>query len=134
MVLEATRKSMRGNKGRGTKPELVVRKMLRELGYPGYRLNWKKAPGRPDIAYPGRKLAIFVNGCFWHRCPSCNLELPKSNQEFWEYKFKRNIERDRENIRDLKDRGWKVLVLWECDLKTNRVGITREKVEKFVGL
>jgi len=110
-------KSMQGNKRRDTKPELKVRQMLREAGFPGYRLQWKKVPGRPDIAYPGRKIAIFVNGCFWHRCPKCNLPLPASNQEFWKAKFQRNIERDQRKITELEELGWKVFVIWECELK-----------------
>ena len=68
----------------------MKRKTLREIGLSGYRLHWKKAAGRPDIAYPGRKIAIFVHGCFWHRCPYCDLPLPKSHPEFWSEKFKRN--------------------------------------------
>ncbi|MDR0513965.1 MAG: very short patch repair endonuclease [Coriobacteriaceae bacterium] len=113
----AVRKSMQGNKGKDTKPELLVRKMLRDAGFPGYRLQWKKAPGRPDIAYPGRKIAIFVNGCFWHRCPKCKLPVPKSNREYWEEKFKRNVERDARKTRELEGLGWKVFVIWECELK-----------------
>ena len=110
-------KSMQGNRRCDTKPELKVRQLLREAGFPGYRLQWKKVPGRPDIAYPGRKIAIFVNGCFWHRCPECNLPLPKSNQEFWEEKFKRNVERDKRKIDELKALGWSVFVIWECQLE-----------------
>jgi DNA mismatch endonuclease (patch repair protein) len=91
--------------------------MLREAGYPGYRLHWKKVPGHPDIAYPGRRVAIFVNGCFWHRCPHCNPPLPKSNQEFWARKFELNKERDARKIDALKAAGWTVLVVWECDLR-----------------
>ena len=88
---ETVSKSMRSNKGKGTKPELIVRRMLREMGYPGYRLNWKKAPGHPDIAYPSRKIAIFVNGCFWHHCPKCDLPMPKSHQDYWLPKIERNV-------------------------------------------
>ena len=79
----AVSKSMKGNKGRNTKPEIKLRGLLREAGYPGYRLHWGMAPGRPDIAYPGRKVAIFVNGCFWHRCPHCHPAEPKAHSEFW---------------------------------------------------
>ena len=67
-LTEGVRKCMKANKSKDTSPELKVRKALREAGYPGYRQNWKKAPGKPDICYPGRKVAIFINGCFWHRC------------------------------------------------------------------
>ena len=112
-----TSKVMKANKGKDTKPEQTVRKLLREMGYPGYRLNWKKVPGRPDIAYPGRKIAIFVNGCFWHRCPYCNLPLPKSHTEFWKDKFERNVERDGKKTRALEALGWTVITIWECELR-----------------
>lgn len=85
-VKESTSRSMRSNKRRDTSPELMMRKALREAGMSGYRLQWK-VPGRPDIAYPGRKVAVFVNGCFWHRCPVCDLPFPKSNVDFWRAKF-----------------------------------------------
>ena len=111
------RRSMQGNKRANTKPEMIVRQKLREASLPGYRLQWKKAPGTPDIAYPGRKVAIFVNGCFWHRCPHCHPKVPKRNTEFWEAKFKRNVERDAEVQRELEELGWTVIVIWECQLK-----------------
>ena len=114
---ENVAKSMRSNKGKGTKPELVVRKMLRDIGYPGYRLNWKNAPGHPDIAYPGRRVAIFVNGCFWHHCPKCDLPMPKSHQDYWLPKIERNVQRDLENNAQLDRLGWIVVTIWECDLK-----------------
>lgn len=113
---ENTVKSMKGNVRKDTKPELTLRHMLREAGHPGYRLQWK-VPGRPDICYPGRKLAIFVNGCFWHRCPRCALPLPRNNRGFWERKFERNVERDRRNIAELEDDGWTVMVVWECEIR-----------------
>lgn len=113
----AVRKSMQGNKGKNTKPELIARKLLCAAGYRGYRLQWKKAPGKPDIAYPGRKIAIFVNGCFWHRCPKCNLPIPKTNPEYWTEKFRRNVQRDQAKVSELEDAGWRVLTIWECELK-----------------
>ncbi len=117
---ETTTRVMKANKGKDTKPEMVVRRMLREMGYPGYRLNWRKVPGRPDIAYPGRRVAIFVNGCFWHRCPRCDLPLPKSHPEFWQQKFERNVERDRRKTSELESMGWKVITIWECEVKKDQ--------------
>lgn len=111
-------KSMKSNKRKDTSPELLVRKALRDAGYPGYRLQWK-VPGRPDICYPGRKVAIFVNGCFWHRCPYCNLPFPKHNSEFWRDKFQKNVERDQRNIESLQKEGWTVVVLWECRIRAD---------------
>lgn len=111
--------AMKGNVAKDTEPELVFRKALREKGLSGYRLHWRNAPGRPDITYPGKKTAIFINGCFWHRCPYCNLPLPKSNRSFWEKKFALNEERDKERVRLLEEAGWKVFVFWECQVKKN---------------
>lgn len=110
------RDTMRANKGRDTRPELLVRGMLRKAGHPGYRLHWKQAPGRPDICYPGRKLAIFVHGCFWHRCPHCKLSMPKSNADYWSAKFEDNVARDRLKEQQLRFAGWEVVTIWECDL------------------
>ncbi len=114
---EAVSRSMRGNRKRDTTPELTLRRLLRQNGMAGYRIGWSKAPGRPDIAYPGRKLAVFVNGCFWHRCPTCNPSLPKSNSDFWRHKFIKNEERDARKEQQLKDAGWTVVVVWECEVR-----------------
>jgi len=129
VVSEATRKSMQGNKRANTKPELLVRKKLREAGYPGYRLQWNKVPGHPDIAYPGRKVAIFVHGCFWHHHEGCKYaSTPSTNVEYWENKFATNIARDEKNRRLLEEMGWKVIVVWECELKKDKLDETIEYV------
>tara|TARA_B100001250_G_scaffold280570_1_gene242894 strand:+ start:202 stop:633 length:432 start_codon:yes stop_codon:yes gene_type:complete len=113
---------MVANTSKDTRPELRVRQMLREAGHPGYRLHWRidDADGRyvcrPDISYPGRKLAIFVHGCFWHRCPVCAMSLPKSNVDYWAQKFERNVERDRKNEIALVELGWNVHTIWECEI------------------
>ena len=130
---ESTSKVMSANKAKSTKPELLVRKALWENGVRGYRLNWKKAPGRPDIAFPGKEIAIFINGCYWHRCPRCDLSLPKSNIEFWKEKFERNIARDKRKNEELLDLGWNVLVLWECDIKSN-ISASVDKVNKVLNV
>lgn len=122
------RKCMQGNKRRDTSPEVKVRAMLRNLGYPGYRLDWKKAPGHPDIAYPGRKVAIFVHGCFWHRCPICNLAPPKSNVEYWVAKFERNVERDERTRKKLDEMGWDCIEIWEHQLKKKHL----EETERYL--
>ncbi|MBU4556345.1 MAG: very short patch repair endonuclease [Actinobacteria bacterium] len=110
---------MRGNQAKDTAPELELRRLLRAAGYPGYRLHWKKAPGHPDIAFPGRKVAIFVNGCYWHRCSLCEPPMPKSNVEFWSRKFELNIERDARKTAALVEAGWRVVIVWECELKAD---------------
>jgi len=124
---ENTSRVMSANKAKGTKPEIILKKVLREAGIKGYRLNWKKAPGRPDIAFPGKKMAIFVNGCFWHRCPYCNYKLPKTNTSFWSEKFSKNISRDKKKAADLEKLDWQVFIIWECEIKKDLETI----VEKF---
>lgn len=123
VVSERTRRTMQGNKGKDTKPELVLRACLRDAGLVGYRLQWK-VPGRPDIAWPGKKVAVFVNGCFWHRCPHCSPSMPKTNVEYWVVKFDRNRERDARNLRELEEAGWRVHVVWECQLKKRTIDET----------
>ena len=121
---EATRHVMQANRSKNTGPELRVRAALREAGLTGYRLHWKKAPGRPDVCFPGRRVAIQINGCFWHRCPFCGPSRPKTHPEFWEQKFARNRERDERNARQLLEDGWTLLVVWECQLKRGRFDAT----------
>lgn len=111
------RNTMRANRGRDTGPERKVRAALREAGLGGYRLNWKRAPGRPDIAYPGRRTAIFVHGCFWHRCPICSPPNPKQHSEFWTRKFELNVARDARKRTELEEAGWLVLEVWEHDVR-----------------
>lgn len=123
MVSEAVHKSMQGNKRADTRPELLLRTLLRSSGLTGYRLQWK-IPGRPDIAWLGKKVALFVNGCFWHRCPRCNPAMPKTNAGYWSAKFAANQERDRRVRAELEDAGWIVHTVWECELKRKTVGAT----------
>lgn len=124
---EHTTRSMRSNKRKDTGPELKLRKALRDAGFPGYRLQWD-IPGRPDICYPGRKVAIFVNGCFWHRCPYCNLQIPKHNHDYWVHKFETNVLRDRRVQEELRQQGWTVIVVWECEIKKDLEKTIRELV------
>ena len=108
---------MQANRSKNTGPELAVRAALRAAGLTGYRLHWKKAPGRPDVCFPGRRVAIQINGCFWHRCPHCDPSRPKTHAEFWQEKFDRNVARDIEKTRALEALGWTVITIWECELK-----------------
>ncbi len=130
----AVRHVMQANKSKNTKPELTVRQALRKSGLSGYRLHWKKCAGRPDICYPGRKIAIFVNGCYWHRCPHCNLSLPKSNVDFWKAKFERNKARDARNYESLVADGWAVLIVWECVLRKDRAEMSLSRLVREVEL
>ena len=108
---------MRRVKGKDTAPELKVRRMLRRLGV-GYRLHRADLPGKPDIAMPGRKLAIFVHGCFWHGHDCARgARMPKANRPYWEAKIARNRARDIEHRAALEAMGWRAVTLWECELK-----------------
>ncbi|MBW1940306.1 MAG: DNA mismatch endonuclease Vsr [Deltaproteobacteria bacterium] len=99
-----------------TKPELIVRSLLHRMGY-RFRLHQKNLPGKPDIVLPKYKTVIFVHGCFWHRHEECKYAyMPKSRRKFWNDKFKANIERDKTVKQQLKNLGWKVNIVWECEL------------------
>lgn len=109
---------MRLVKSKDTRTELFVRKICRNLGHRGYRLHRKDLPGKPDIAFVGRKVAVFVHGCFWHGhdC-SGHVRLPKSKQDYWLSKIERNRARDAEHLAELTENGWRVLIVWECETK-----------------
>ena len=103
-------------RGKDTGPEILVRSMLHRLGY-RFRLNRKDVPGKPDIVLPKYRTAIYVHGCFWHRHADCRLAYtPKSNPDFWNKKFARNVERDAEVTAKLQAAGWKQITIWECEL------------------
>lgn len=119
-------KMMSSIRAKNTKPEIVFRKLLWNNGIRGYRLHLKNITGRPDISFPGKKIAIFINGCYWHRCPKCNLSLPKSNTSFWEQKFKKNKLRDEIKEDALRNSGWEVFVFWECEIKENPYTLIEE--------
>lgn len=117
-------KMMARIKGKSTRPELVVRRTAHGLGY-RFRLHCKDLPGSPDLVFPRFKLAIFVNGCFWHRHRGCKHAYePKTNVEFWSRKFKNNVLRDKKVKRGLEEMGWRVAVIWECKT-TNPVSLRR---------
>lgn len=102
-------------RSKDTEPERIVRSILHKMGY-RFRLHQKDLPGMPDIVLRKHGTVILVHGCFWHRHPLCKLAYnPKSRMEFWERKFKRNIERDGEVQQQLKGLGWKVITIWECE-------------------
>ena len=115
--------------GKATKPELKVRQWLWRHGY-RYRLNVKSVPGKPDIVMRKYRTAIFVNGCFWHGHEGCDkFKLPQTNREFWVSKIKRNQERDQRNYQVLRDNGWQVIVVWECQLQPKMMEQTMLRVE-----
>ena len=102
--------------GKDTRPELKVRSYLHSRGF-RFRLHARNLPGRPDMVFPKYRTVVFVHGCFWHRHDGCNLAYhPKTNVDFWEKKFQANVERDLRNLQELEKDGWKVLIIWECEL------------------
>jgi len=116
---DAVRASMRGNKSLKTRPETILEEELRRAGIDKFLQNPKELPGSPDFAFPYAKLAVFVHGCFWHRCPHCQPHFPDSNPKYWEAKFLRNTARDRRMRTLLRTQGWKTMVIWECQVKKN---------------
>ena len=104
-------------KGQDTGPERAVRRLLTDMGF-RYRLQYSKVPGRPDIAFPGKRKVIWVNGCFWHQHPGCpNATMPKSRQEFWLPKLEGNRRRDLKVQAQVQELGWSYHVVWECELR-----------------
>ena len=115
--------------GKDTKPEELVRKYLFSKGF-RYRKNVRRLPGSPDLVLPKYRTVIFVNGCFWHGHEGCKYFVwPKSNVEFWRQKIKSNISRDQRKQAQLREMGWNVLVVWECELRPPKRKATLERLE-----
>ena len=125
--------NMRRIKSVDTVPEMIVRRLVRSLGY-RYRLHSSDLPGKPDLAFRKRKKAILVHGCFWHQHDNAECKLshrPKSNRGYWDEKLKRNKRRDKANLNAFHSLGWSVLVLWECETREKK-GLER-KIVGFLG-
>jgi DNA mismatch endonuclease (patch repair protein) len=102
-------------RGRNTKPEMIVRRLLHGMGY-RFRLHGRDLPGRPDIVFRSRRTVVFVHGCFWHR-HDCGLAyMPKTRQQFWQDKFNGNVRRDQRVKNELTAAGWRVIFVWECEI------------------
>jgi DNA mismatch endonuclease, patch repair protein len=116
-------------RGKDTQPELALRRVIHGLGL-RYRLQGADLPGKPDLVLPRHKAVVFVHGCFWHRHVGCNIAtIPKSNTEFWVAKFRRNVARDSHVITALNMLGWRVFVVWECELASmKKAKIAGEKL------
>ena len=109
--------NMASVKSKNTKPEVFLRKLLWHKGF-RYRLNYKDFPGSPDLYIPKYRVAIFVNGCFWHMHENCRYSsIPKNNHDFWKNKLEGNVERDKQNYTKLENMGIKVIVVWGCEIK-----------------
>jgi len=111
-----------------TKPEIIIRSLLHRMGF-RFRLHRKDLPGKPDIVLPKYKTVIFVHGCFWHGHKGCKRgNIPKSNRGYWITKIQNNIKRDKKHQKELRKIGWKVLVIWECQIERN--ACIEEKIKK----
>jgi DNA mismatch endonuclease, patch repair protein len=115
-------------RGKNTGPEILVRRLIFAMGY-RYRLHATTLPGTPDLVFPSRRKCIFVHGCLWHR-HGCALDRPpKSRRDFWEAKLQGNKERDSKRQSELRKLGWRVLVIWECQLKRSNL---RSRIQRFL--
>lgn len=113
-------KVMQSVKSENTKPEIIVRSLLHLLGY-RFRLHRKDLPGSPDLVLSKYKAVVFVNGCFWHQHENCQAaKRPQSNSDYWNKKLDKNVARDKKNIELLLSRGWRVLIIWECQIKNKQ--------------
>ena len=112
---------MRANRAKATRPERELLANVKRMKLRGFRLNLPGLPGRPDIAFPEVKLAVFVHGCFWHHHSAHLDRMPRANAGYWRAKFARNEARDRRKIRALRVLGWRTLVVWECQVQANPV-------------
>ncbi len=125
---------MRSIRSKNTKPEMTIRRYLFAKGY-RYRLHQRELPGKPDLAFPGRRKAVFVHGCFWHQhsIETCPIRVvPSSNRHYWEPKLLRNKARDTASLEALKHLGWKSLVVWECEIRKNSEKVC-VRIQKFLG-
>ncbi len=130
-VSEQRSRNMSAIKSKNTKPEIKVRKVLHSMGY-RFRLHSKNLPGSPDIVLPKYKTVIFVHGCFWHRHQNCKYaSTPKTRQEFWNKKFNENINRDKINQENLSSKGWKIIIIWECEIRNKKINL-EQIFKKFI--
>lgn len=122
---------MSGIRGKNTRPEIIVRRLLHRLGY-RFRLHYKELPGKPDIVLPKWRTVIFVNGCYWHGHTDCYLfRTPKSRSEFWTTKIESNRIRDARNYAELLEAGWKVIIIWECAV-SKKLSLPDEQLELLI--
>lgn len=128
-VPEDRRRNMRAIRGKDTTPELAVRRLAHGMGY-RFRLHRADLPGRPDMVFPGRACVVEVRGCFWHQHGCANSATPKTRSDWWTAKLAANVARDRRNLSALRRLGWRVLVVWECQVA--RPGLAG-RLRRFLG-
>lgn len=126
---EQRRLNMSRIRGRNTKPEVKFRKLLFNSGFRGYRIHYD-LPGKPDIVFTRKKIAIFIDGCFWHKCPICFQE-PETRKEFWMKKIQSNIDRDKKVNRQLKKEGWKIIRIWEHEIRKEPEKTVRKIIRRL---
>lgn len=132
LTKEQRHRCMSAIKGRNTKSELLVRKFLFSRGF-RYRLNDPRLPGHPDLVLRKYRSVIFVNGCFWHGHEGCkHFVLPKSNIEYWESKILGNQQRDKEVILKLQQQGWRVIIVWECEIQKSQLPRIIDKIDSII--
>lgn len=131
-VSDGRRRNMQANRGKDTRPELTLRRLLHGCGY-RFRLHRKELPGRPDIVFPSRRKVIEVRGCFWHGHGCRPLgQIPHARREYWYPKIMGNKERDLRNVQALRDAGWEVLEVWECEIRADPRNVLARSV-RFLG-
>jgi DNA mismatch endonuclease, patch repair protein len=129
LTKEQRHRNMASIKSKNTKPEMLVRSQVHRLGY-RYRLHQKGLPGKPDLVFASRRKVIFVHGCFWH-IHDCRYGAvkPATNASFWESKRISNVERDKKNLAALEEDGWKILIIWECQISSGIELLTKTITE-----
>lgn len=128
---EVRSRMMSGIRAKNTRPELVLRRALHALGF-RYRLHVRNLPGKPDLVFPRYRAIIQVHGCFWHRHGCSKTTNPASNSEFWQMKFARNVDRDREVECRLRELGWRVGIVWECEIASEQKQLWINAVTRFI--
>lgn len=124
--------NMRRIRSKHTKPEIEVRRLVDSFGY-RFRLHQAKLPGKPDLVFPRLRKIIEVKGCFWHQHAGCiDSHFPKSRRKYWYPKLKKNIQRDKKNVRELRRLGWRVLMVWECQVTASNSVRLRDRLKRFL--
>jgi DNA mismatch endonuclease (patch repair protein) len=124
---------MRRIRSKDTAPEIAVRRLIHAMGY-RFRLHGSTLPGKPDLVFSGLRKIVEVRGCFWHRHRGCiDAHIPESRVDYWKPKLRNNVRRDRKNVRTLRKLGWRVLIIWECEVRGSNLKRLDAKLKTFLG-